>query len=121
MADKRIVLNINDYREERKRQLEEKAVEIANYVLESNRSYRFPFLSSYERFIVHAKISENSDYADLESFSIGEGRQRRLVVQIKEGSEAMSKAESAKTEVAADDQVETTVEEDAPTDTDQEA
>lgn len=82
--DKRIALNINDYREERKRQLEEKAEEVGHSVLESGRPYRFPFLSSYERFIVHSIISGNEAFSELESVSLGEGKQRRLVVQFKD-------------------------------------
>jgi predicted RNA-binding protein Jag len=87
-AEKKIILNINDYRQERQKQLEDKAVEAANYVLDTGRSYRFQFLSSYERFIVHSKISDNNDFTDLESISVGVGKQRRLVIQLKEGVEA---------------------------------
>ena len=82
-ADKHVMLNINDYREERQRQLEERAKDAAQHVLDSGRSYRFPYLSSYERFIVHSALSEDSEFDELESFSEGEGRERRLIIQPK--------------------------------------
>jgi spoIIIJ-associated protein len=78
--DKHIVLNINDYRQERQKQLEDRALEAAQYVLDSGRSYTFPFLSSYERFLVHSVISQNEQFSGLETISEGEGRDRRLVV-----------------------------------------
>lgn len=81
--EKHIVLNINDYRQERQKQLEERALEAAQYVVDSGRSYRFPFLSSYERFLVHSVISQHEQFSDLETFSEGEGRDRRLVVKVK--------------------------------------
>jgi spoIIIJ-associated protein len=94
-ADKRIVLNINDYRQERQRQLEERAIEAAHYVLDSGKHYRFPYLSSYERFVVHAAISGNQEFESLETISQGAGRDRRLVVQIAEDA---TQDESARSE-----------------------
>lgn len=82
-GEKHLVLNINDYRQERQKQLEERAIEAARYVLESGRMYTFPFLSSYERFLVHSVLSAQEEFAGLETFSEGEGRDRRLVVRIK--------------------------------------
>jgi len=79
--NKRIVLNINDYRQERQRQLEERALEAAQQVLDSGDSYRFPYLSSYERFVVHSAISKNDDFKTLKSASEGVGRDRRLVIR----------------------------------------
>lgn len=85
-GEKRIVFNINDYRQERKKQLEDRAIEAAHYVLDSGKTYRFPYLSSYERFVVHAAISENQEFESLETISQGNGRDRRLVIQVIEES-----------------------------------
>jgi spoIIIJ-associated protein len=82
-GEKHIVLNINDYRQERQKQLEERAMEAARYVLDSGRPYTFPFLSSYERFLVHSVLSNQAEFASLETMSEGEGRDRRLVVRPK--------------------------------------
>src|SRR3990167_9967826 len=49
-GDKSLMLNINQYRQERTKQLQEKAREIGLQVLSSGRPYRFPYLSSYERY-----------------------------------------------------------------------
>ncbi len=80
-ADRRLTLNINTYRQDRLEQLQTKAREVAGMVLESGREYRFPFLSSYERYIIHSAISSDPELAQVESFSEGEGQDRRLVVR----------------------------------------
>lgn len=87
-GEKHIVLNINDYRQERQKQLEERATEAAHYVLDSGRSYTFPFLSSYERFLVHSVLSAQEEFSSLETISEGEGRDRRLVVRLKAAVQA---------------------------------
>lgn len=78
---KHIVLNINDYREERQRQLEEKAVNAAEKVLDGGKPFKFNFLSSYERYIVHSVIGNNEQFSSLETTSEGQGRGRRLVIR----------------------------------------
>ncbi len=85
--DQKLVININDYRQDRQQQLEDKTREIAEYVLEHGRSYRFPQLSSYERFIIHSAVTElreDDQFSQLESVSEGEGSGRRLVIRLKD-------------------------------------
>jgi predicted RNA-binding protein Jag len=79
-AEKVVRLNINDYRKERVENLEDKTREIANEVLNSGKEYVFPYLSSYERFVVHSLISSD-EFPTLESVSQGSGKERRLVVR----------------------------------------
>lgn len=82
-SERVVRLNINDYRQERVGQLEEKTREIAQQVLESGEAYELPYLSSYERFVVHNLIS-SAEFEGLESISQGEGDDRRLVIQVKQ-------------------------------------
>jgi spoIIIJ-associated protein len=82
-AEKHIVLNLNDYRQERIQQLQEKVRAIGAEVLETGKTYVFPYLSSYERFIVHSELNANADLQGLESISEGEGKDRRLTIQPK--------------------------------------
>lgn len=82
-AEQQLVVNVNDYRQERLKQLQAKAKEVGLQVLESGQEYRFPYLSSYERFIIHSTFAEDQELQGLESFSVGEGKGRRLIVRPK--------------------------------------
>jgi len=81
--DKRISFNINDYRENRLNQLKERVAEICEKLGEDGGEYIFPPLSSFERFNIHSLISENENFAEFESFSEGEGLDRRLIIKKK--------------------------------------
>jgi spoIIIJ-associated protein len=81
--DRKILININEYREQREEKLRAKAQQAAERVLASGRPYVFEGLSSPERFIIHTAISEHAQADQLESFSEGEGRNRVLTVRLK--------------------------------------
>lgn len=80
---KRIVLNVNGYRERRAEKIVDMAKSAADRVLADGKPYTFSYLPSHERFVVHSAISEDEKYADLETTSDGEGRDRRLTIQLK--------------------------------------
>jgi spoIIIJ-associated protein len=82
-ADKKITVNVNDYREQRTSKLEDMARNAAERVLSSGQSYRFSYLPPHERFVIHSFISENPDYSEVESVSEGEGGQRFLTIRLK--------------------------------------
>ena len=82
--DKRIILNINEYREQREEKLTELALQAARQVLETGEEYVFDSnLGSHERFVIHSALSANEEFAGLESISEGNGRDRRLHVRLK--------------------------------------
>lgn len=84
--DVRIELNINDYREKRIVKLEEMVREAAQRVLETGNPYTFQIhLPSHERFMIHTTVSENPEFAELESVSTGRGKDRKLTIQPKQG------------------------------------
>jgi spoIIIJ-associated protein len=83
---KRVLVNINDYKERRQAQLKELTEKIAQRVLESGRSYMFSFMPANERLLVHQFLSENADFAELESVSSGDGASRRLEIRLKNES-----------------------------------
>lgn len=87
-AQKRIVVNINDYKERREAQLKELANKIAFRVLETGESYPFSFMPSSERLIIHQTIAENPEFIELESISVGEGNNRRLHIRFKQDAAA---------------------------------
>jgi spoIIIJ-associated protein len=82
-GDKRVIVNINDYKERREAQIKELTEKIAQRVLESGRSYMFSFMPANERLIIHQFLSENPDFAELESVSSGDGASRRLEIRLK--------------------------------------
>lgn len=82
--DKRISLNINNYREDRLTQLREKLQGISEKLVEPEDEYVFPPISSFERFNIHSIISTEAEFSDFESYSEGEGNERRLIIRRKQ-------------------------------------
>jgi spoIIIJ-associated protein len=79
-----ILVNVNDYREKQKERLEELADRFAQKTKDSRSASYIRGLSSYERKLVHEYVTAN--YPDLASYSTGEGRDRRLVIDLKENA-----------------------------------
>jgi len=73
-----ILFNINDYRERQREKLEELAKKMAERTLTTGEPSYLERLSSFERKMIHEYISAN--FPDLQSYSEGEGRGRRLVI-----------------------------------------
>lgn len=79
-----VLVNVNDYREKQRERLEHIADEVAQRVTNEKRESSLRSFSSFERRIIHEYISKN--YPDLTSYSVGEGRDRRLMVNTKEAA-----------------------------------
>jgi spoIIIJ-associated protein len=71
-------LDINGYREKRYDSLRDIADAAAQNALDSGREILLSPLPSYERRVIHMYLSENKS---VETYSEGEGDQRRLVVR----------------------------------------
>lgn len=80
----KLLVNVNDYREKQKEKLQSTAAEIADEVMTTKNSRSLESLSSYERKMIHEYITEN--YPELSSYSEGEGRERKLVIDLKENA-----------------------------------
>ncbi len=87
-----ILVNVNDYREKQKERLEELADRFAQKAKELRSASYIRGLSSYERKLVHEYVTQN--YPDLTSYSTGEGRDRRLVIDLKENAPEGSEGEN---------------------------
>ncbi len=87
LGEKRLVININNYREQREEKVQELARRAAYKVLETGRPYTFSYLPANERFIVHTTLSEEPEFETLESVSEGEGRDRMLSIRLKPAHE----------------------------------
>jgi len=77
-----ILVNVNDFRQKQKEKLENLVEGLAKKVEEMGQEQTINNLSSYERKIIHQLIT--TKYPSLTSYSIGEGRLRKLVIAKKE-------------------------------------
>ncbi len=75
-----LLINVNDYREKQVERLEYIADQAADKVKDRQSATYLRGFSSYERRIMHEYVAKS--YPELTSYSIGEGRDRRLVIDI---------------------------------------
>ncbi|MCQ9368684.1 single-stranded DNA-binding protein [Brevibacterium sp. 50QC2O2] len=73
-----LMLDIDGYRDSRKVELRRRADEVIEQVRESGESYSFQPMNSFERKIIHDRVSK----AGLASDSAGEGDARHVVVSL---------------------------------------
>lgn len=84
-----ILVNVNDYREKQRQRLEALASQYAQKAQSLKKANFITGLSSYERKVIHEYITKN--YPDLTTYSLGEGRERRLVIDVKENKDKLEK------------------------------
>lgn len=77
----RVVVDVSDYRERRNSQLQAMAQSFAAQAITSGSPVYLPPLSPSERRIIHLALQERTD---VETFSEGEGENRRLVIRPKQ-------------------------------------
>ncbi|MDA1317377.1 MAG: KH domain-containing protein [bacterium] len=94
-----ILINVNDYREKQTERLQYIADQAAQKVKERQSATYLRGFSSYERRIMHEHVA--TTYPELSSYSVGEGRDRRLVVDLK-GQESQSEPEQQEEELSID-------------------
>lgn len=88
---KRLVIDINGYRQQKREKALVVLAETAEKVLKNGEPCVIPLpLSSAERFYIHTTIAQTPEYAQLESYSTGEGRFRRVVVAMRAPHDAAS-------------------------------
>lgn len=79
---KRVVLDVSGWRKQKEEELLKKAQDFGKQVLETKKEMELEPMSAWQRRIVHMVISEISG---LETESVGEGRDRHIVIRIKKG------------------------------------
>ncbi len=105
--DKKIILNINDYRERRLAQLHEKVARICEQVLSDGQPYTFTnFVPAHERYAIHTALATLPDGEKLESFSHGDGTARRLTIALKSDHKAESAVAEKRSELEKQPEVE---------------
>ncbi|MBP7967816.1 hypothetical protein KAZ66_06130, partial [Candidatus Woesebacteria bacterium] len=80
-----LLINVNDYREKQVERLHYIADTAIQKVQERQSATYLRGFSSYERRVMHEHIAKT--YPELTSYSMGEGRDRRLVVDKKREGE----------------------------------
>jgi len=78
-----VVLDINGYRNTRQDKIEDMTKNFIDRVRFHKADVEMPSMNSYERRQVHMFVEE---YPDVTSESTGEGRARRVVLKLKEGT-----------------------------------
>lgn len=92
---KRVVIDVEGWRKQKEEDLERSAKEWAKEVLETGKPMELEPQSPWQRRIVHMVISETEGLA---SESIGEGRDRHIVIKVK-GQEEKVKNEDLNNEI----------------------
>ena len=76
----RVILDIEGYKEKRKKTLEDLAEKLAKTVIKTKKSVTLEPMQAYERKIIHTKLQENEM---VETRSIGEEPRRKIVISLK--------------------------------------
>lgn len=106
---KRVILDVSGWRKQKEADLMQSAKGWGKQVLETGKEFEVEPQSSWQRRVVHSVISE---IGGLSSESVGEGRDRHIVIKI-QNPESRIKNQDAKSEesISADTESETKVSE----------
>jgi spoIIIJ-associated protein len=77
---KHVLVDINGYRDSRRTKIEDMVRNFIDRVRFHNSNVEMPPMNSFERRWVHMFVSE---YPDIASESLGEGKNRRVVLKLK--------------------------------------
>ena len=75
-----VILDVGNYREKRKKTLEELAEKVSKTVIKTKKSITLEPMSAFERKIIHTKLQDSDK---VRTFSKGEEPHRRLVITLK--------------------------------------
>lgn len=78
---KRIIVDIGDYRKAREQSIKEMVDRVVLEVEENGKPVTLPLTTPYERRIVHMMLTNNSKVM---SESLGEGKDRKLTIKLRE-------------------------------------
>lgn len=82
---KRVVMDVAGWREKKEEDLKKQSEEWAKEVLETKKEIELEPMSPWQRRIVHMVISEEKA---LETESVGEGRERHIIIKVKSGDKS---------------------------------
>ena len=73
-----VTIDVHGYKSRQKNKLEDLAYKMANKALNQNRKVNLRPMSPYDRRIIHMVLS---DEQDVETYSLGEGKERHVVIK----------------------------------------
>ena len=76
----RVILDIEGYKAKRQKTLEDLAEKIAKTVIKTRKPVKLEPMPAYERKIIHSKLQH---YSNIETASVGEEPNRRIVISLK--------------------------------------
>lgn len=77
---KRVILDVGGWRKQREEDLKNRAVQIGRQVLETKKEAELEPMSAWQRRVIHMAISQMDG---LSSESMGEGKDRHIVIKLK--------------------------------------
>lgn len=80
IVDKKIIININDYRDQREEKIKELVERSAAKLVNTGEKSQLFRLNATERFFVHQLISEEKKYSNLTSHSVDDERGERILI-----------------------------------------
>lgn len=92
---RRVILDVEGWRKQKEEELSRMAKEWGNQVLQERKEMELEPQSPWQRRIVHTVIGEMKG---LQTESIGEGRDRHIVIKLKTGVDKSEKNPNVKTE-----------------------
>ena len=90
---RRVVLDTSGYREKREKTLQALATKTARQALRSGRNQSLEPMNPYERRIIHSAVQEIDGVT---SWSVSDGKNRRVIIGFEKGSEPAPKARSSR-------------------------
>ncbi|MCB9801854.1 MAG: hypothetical protein H6774_02075 [Pseudomonadales bacterium] len=88
IGDKKCVVDINNYRAQKTERLYDLVGRVVDDVRQTGVAQTInTSLTSYERYEIHSLLAENDVYADVTSYSSGEGPSRKLTIALVEEEE----------------------------------
>ena len=90
---KRVVLDTSGYREKREKTLQALAAKTARQALRSGRNQSLEPMNPYERRIIHSAVQEIDGVT---SWSVSDGKNRRVIIGFEKGNEPAPKARSSR-------------------------
>ena len=90
---KRVVLDTSGYREKREKTLQALAAKTARQALRSGRNQSLEPMNPYERRIIHSAVQEIDGVT---SWSVSDGKNRRVIIGFEKGSEPAPRARSSR-------------------------
>lgn len=94
---KRVILDVSGWRKQKEEELKKMAQDWGNQVLESGKDLELEPMSAWQRRVIHMVVGE---MAGLETESVGEGRDRHVVIKVKSAKgKVKSRKEESETDV----------------------